>query len=824
MPEVIINFKIQETGVDEVLDGLTATNRIEQQMATSVKAANASFNEQTKAIGATVTASEKLAASFKGIPKVIIGGAAREVEDLRQKFSAGKLSVDAFATAVNLAKKQLDTLPQGSKAFNDLQNEIKASVVVNEQLNKSFTSTRSELRAMREALVTLEDAGLENTRTFQNLATQAGQLDDQLGDTQARIKALGSDTLALDAGIQVVQGVAGAYGILQGVTALVGNENEELQQTLLQVNAGMSILTGLQQVQQILQKQSIAVIVTENALRRIGALSINLQAAAESRYTVIRVVATQAQAALNAVMAANPATVLLAAIGLLAGALLLFANRTDKAAEAQKRLDENMKSASESAKNQAEIVDLLAQGYQTNIDLLRAQGATQSQIAAAEAESIRKQLEDQRLLQQSLAGRSAQDEEYSASVAKEAQLRGQLRVKEAELLTTTINESKEASDKFIEDNRKATEKFLQDQVAAGEAAVLQARTARERVDAEINLALARARQTIGSPDTSPNERLLAEVQAGEAIKKAREAYFGDLEKLDRDHNTRLTQFDNEQVLQNAQNAQQILEIKRQSAEEQLRITQDRVERERQLELQVQQAIISTAANLAGAAIEITRNQNDAQLAILQDRLDKGLISEREYDQQVRILKRRQAQQEKQLAIFQAVLHAAGAILQVFANTPPPASFVLAALTAALTAAQIAAIASQPLPAFAKGTKNAPGGNALVGEAGAELIYQNGRFDLAKKATVMNLQRGAKVIPAMETAQILNSFNIPLSGVPQDGVAHNLKIDYNKLGEAIGYQISKLPLQVNTWDERGFTAYQARQSNKRAYKQHKYGSH
>jgi hypothetical protein len=41
-------------------------------------------------------------------------------------------------------------------------------------------------------------------------------------------------------------------------------------------------------------------------------------------------------------------------------------------------------------------------------------------------------------------------------------------------------------------------------------------------------------------------------------------------------------------------------------------------------------------------------------------------------------------------------------MQALANTPPPASYALAAVAGALGAAQIAAIASQPLPKFAEG--------------------------------------------------------------------------------------------------------------------------
>lgn len=816
MPDVIINFKVQQTGVDEVIDNLTATGQVEAQMAANVKAANASFAEQAKVIGTTAGAADKLGTSLKNIPKSIVGGAAKEVEDLRAKFQAGGLSVNVFATAVSLAAKKLQELTPGSKAFTSLQNEIKATVVANELMNKSFTSTRSELRAMREALVQLEDAGLEGTRTFNEIAMAAGRLDDQIGDTQARIKALGSDTLALDAGIQAVQGVAGAFSVLQGVTALAGAENEELQKTLLKVNGAMAILTGLQQVQQVIAKQTILTTVTENALKRIGAAATALQSATESQYIVVRVAATAAQRGLNAAMAANTATVLLVAIAAVASALLYFTSRTTEAEKAQTALAESIKRTSESATFQAELLNVLASGYQNEVDLLRASGAERSVIADAEAKSIRKQIADQQNLQKELRLRSGGEEEFSASLAKESTLRGQLRVKEAEMGTAILEEGKEASKKALEENQKNLQKFLRDQVAANEAALIEARTASEKLTATINLAQSRARLEISQPDTGPNQRLLAELKAGEDIRKARQDLFGDLEKIGLGEATEVSFAENKEILANAEVNRQILEGKQARAQEETAIIEERIEREKQLNEQFVQASFDTALSLLQSLSEISRNQSLAEEKRLRDRLNNGLISQREYDRELRRMKRKQAEDDKKLAIFQAIVATARAVTQALPVIP------LAILAGLLGAVQIALIAAQPIPAFAKGTKNAPGGPSLVGEAGAELIYQNGKWDLARRAQIMDLQRGAKVLPAWETSRILNEFNIPAPGLPAGTEqAQGVRIDYNKLGEAIGMQISKLPLQVNNWDERGYNRYNSSMSKRSMYLSKKY---
>ncbi len=60
------------------------------------------------------------------------------------------------------------------------------------------------------------------------------------------------------------------------------------------------------------------------------------------------------------------------------------------------------------------------------------------------------------------------------------------------------------------------------------------------------------------------------------------------------------------------------------------------------------------------------------------------------------LRKEFAQKQKQIARVQALINAALAITQVFATTPPPASFLLAAITAVSTAAQIAVIDSEKI--------------------------------------------------------------------------------------------------------------------------------
>lgn len=80
---------------------------------------------------------------------------------------------------------------------------------------------------------------------------------------------------------------------------------------------------------------------------------------------------------------------------------------------------------------------------------------------------------------------------------------------------------------------------------------------------------------------------------------------------------------------------------------------------------------------------------------------------------------------------------------------------------AIGAAQIALIVSQPLPKFAKGTKNAPKGSAIVGEQGSELIVDKAgkMFLTPSKPTLVDLAGGEQIFKHDITKDMMNHFNL-----------------------------------------------------------------
>lgn len=113
-------------------------------------------------------------------------------------------------------------------------------------------------------------------------------------------------------------------------------------------------------------------------------------------------------------------------------------------------------------------------------------------------------------------------------------------------------------------------------------------------------------------------------------------------------------------------------------------------------------------------IENSRNVADSEIADLDRQLQQRIISQEEYDSRRKAAEKKQQEAEKeakrkafetnkQVSYLQAIISTAQATVAALGNIPyTPANIALAAATAAAGAVQVALIASQPTPKFAKG--------------------------------------------------------------------------------------------------------------------------
>jgi hypothetical protein len=115
--------------------------------------------------------------------------------------------------------------------------------------------------------------------------------------------------------------------------------------------------------------------------------------------------------------------------------------------------------------------------------------------------------------------------------------------------------------------------------------------------------------------------------------------------------------------------------------------------------QVMDSLVSNMQSVMGSISSIISNSYQARIESAEGNEEKQ-----------KELMREQAEAEKKWAIFQAVVNTAAAVTKALSAAPPPYNLALAGLSLAAGTAQIAAIQSAPVPAFASGgdfTTNGP---------------------------------------------------------------------------------------------------------------------
>jgi hypothetical protein len=113
----------------------------------------------------------------------------------------------------------------------------------------------------------------------------------------------------------------------------MGVESEDLQKTMVKLQAVMAVVTGLQEIETLLQEESAA-------MQGLLALRTSALTAAKTAYAAAVGTATGVQRGFNLVMAAAPWALAATAIASIAYALSAYAEKTKKAAQEQKLFNE----------------------------------------------------------------------------------------------------------------------------------------------------------------------------------------------------------------------------------------------------------------------------------------------------------------------------------------------------------------------------------------------------------------------------------------------------------------------------------------------------
>lgn len=231
---------------------------------------------------------------------------------------------------------------------------------ISERFNKIENSTaplKKRLRELQAMIAQMNFDGLTDNDVFVRMTSKAAEMKDALGDASQAVRLMSSDTAKLDAVIEGMQGIAGVASIATGAISLFGTENENLERAMLKVQSAIAITNGVQQIANILNKDSILMLklkdfwskatakdiakqttatIANNAVTKASTTATNLNTVAEIANTTATKGSTIAQNAWNVAKAIGKAMfgdftgLLLVGVGALTTYALATSQSTDE--------------------------------------------------------------------------------------------------------------------------------------------------------------------------------------------------------------------------------------------------------------------------------------------------------------------------------------------------------------------------------------------------------------------------------------------------------------------------------------------------------------
>lgn len=671
-------------------------------------------------------------AEFAGAPKVISLLDA-EYKKFEKDLKETRTSMDGFA-----------------KSTKNVNDTVAASAVNNKSL-------RTQIASIREELSRMEMAGEDSTKAYINLSVQAGILQDQMGDTRQTIQHLSSDTRGLDTAMGVGRGLAGGFTAATSAAALLGGESEALTNAFLKVQAVMSILNGVQEVANMLNKNSAVMVnlktAAENSntiakVKNWGAtvssnVATTVQTGLESKNVVVKGLSTAAQWALNTAVLAFPIVALVAGLTAIVAGFTLFANGAAKAKKEQEQLNNESMNFSEDMK-------LRNRNTERTLELMAAQGKSTSELKKYE---IDRATENKKYYQQQynyiLSNKRAEKEQVEEARKNMVDSSDNLSNVYHKYKVAEITEDKKA----VEDKKALNEKALQD-----------------RKDK-----LAKELEAVKETRKKEKDYLLTmEVEGEAATKKALTNSIVNLKKTEKEKDPilqaaadKLTKRVNDNI---------------DKANDQDKSDQQNAENSEQRREQELQAAMQTTTEIGNLLFDYKKQKLDQELSDLEyyyttdaeaaaKNKDLKLISEDEMAAKKLQIRQQQTKADKEQALFNIAIGTAQNIIAAKLNP------ILIGLAVALGIAQTAAVLSRPLPKYAKGLKGGKGGHfATVGELGAETMWIPDNAAIIPHNRQMNLDT-------------FKEFNIPMD--IDSRFMRGDSIDYDKLGKAVAQNV-KIP--------------------------------
>jgi hypothetical protein len=163
-------------------------------------------------------------------------------EQLRDLAIAGQTNTEEFdriAKAVGTYKASITLADRAIEAYA-----------------KSTDAASSRIGILEDKLYDLAIAGKQDTKEFKDLIQETTRLKTAIFETDQQVDSFVEKGRGFNTLVQNVQLVGAAFQAVEGFSAALGAENEELQKTMTRLNAIMAITSSLEQIRSTLLEQS----------------------------------------------------------------------------------------------------------------------------------------------------------------------------------------------------------------------------------------------------------------------------------------------------------------------------------------------------------------------------------------------------------------------------------------------------------------------------------------------------------------------------------------------------------------------------------------
>lgn len=259
IPEVNIDFLQSINNVEEMREGI---GQAFAQIAGVIRENQTAIGELNRMYTEAVETANKFANS--------------PVEHLRTEAQEARKQSKAILEVIKIRKQAIAAAKEEEKALEKETKSLIASAKAKSQNGSAAQSLKRQIRELEaEAALmvkTAQDEGrtLDQTKgRYREIIEELGRLRDIRGDISQAGNVFANDENQIAGVIQGLSGLSGAFSVAQGAVGLFGAENEKLNEIMLKVQSLMAITMGLQQVQQVLNKDSTFSLVTLNAVKKL---------------------------------------------------------------------------------------------------------------------------------------------------------------------------------------------------------------------------------------------------------------------------------------------------------------------------------------------------------------------------------------------------------------------------------------------------------------------------------------------------------------------------------------------------------------------------